>query len=64
MLSNKGWYMEHLIRFMLKKCWDDIDVRNLLRKLSSEMPQEELCNILEEIAAYCLGESDDLPSVV
>ena len=57
--------MEHLIKFMLKKCWDDLDARNLLRKLlSSDMPQEELCRILEEVAAYCLGESDDLPSVV
>jgi len=57
--------MEHLIKFMLKKCWDDLDARNLLRKLlSSDMPQEELCGILEEVAAYCLGESDDLPSVV
>jgi hypothetical protein len=56
--------MEHIIKFMLKKCWEDIDARNLLRKLlHSEMPQEELCRILAEIAAYCLGESDDLPSI-
>jgi CCR4-NOT transcriptional regulation complex NOT5 subunit len=54
-----------LVKFLLRKCWEDVDVRNLLRKLmNSEMPQEELCNILEEIAAYCLGESDDLPSVI
>jgi hypothetical protein len=56
--------MEHVIKFMLKKCWEDIDVRNLLRRLlQSEMPLEELCRILEEVATYCLGESDDLPSV-
>jgi hypothetical protein len=53
-----------LVKLLLKKCWEDIEVRNLLRKLlSSEVPQEELCRILEEVAAYCLGESDDLPSI-
>jgi hypothetical protein len=53
-----------LVRLLLKKCWDDIDVRRVLHQLlQSELPQEELCRILEEVAAYCLGESDDLPSV-
>ena len=53
-----------LIKLLLKKCWEDIDVRNLLRELQlTEMPKEKLCEILEEIAAYCLGESDDLPSI-
>jgi len=53
-----------LVRLLLKKCWEDIDVRNLLRELMrTEVPQEKLCAILEEVAAYCLGESDDLPSL-
>ncbi len=55
---------KYVVRFFLKKCWEDIEVRRLLNELlRSEMPQEELWRILEEIAAYCLGESDDLPSI-
>jgi hypothetical protein len=55
---------QYVVKFFLKKCWEDIEVRRLLNELlRSEMPQEELCRILEEIAAYCLGESDDLPSI-
>jgi len=54
----------HLIKFMLKKCWEDIEVRRMLQQLLHyDMPQD-LCAVLEEIAAYCLGESDDLPSVI
>jgi hypothetical protein len=54
----------NIVRFMLKKCWEDIDVRRLLHQLlRSEMPPEDLYRILEEIAAYCLGETDDLPSI-
>jgi len=49
---------------MLKKCWDDVDARRVLQQLlHSELPQDELCSVLEEVAAYCLGESDDLPSL-
>jgi hypothetical protein len=53
-----------LVRLLLKKCWEDIEVRNLLRQLQREdVPQERLYEILEEVAAYCLGETDDLPSI-
>jgi hypothetical protein len=56
--------MEHMIRLLLKKCWEDLEVRRLLYQLLRyEMPQEELCGVLEEVAAYCLGESDDLPTI-
>jgi len=56
--------MEHVIKLLLKKCWEDIDVRLVLQRLLRyEMPQEETCRVLEEVAAYCLGESDDLPTI-
>jgi hypothetical protein len=52
-----------LVRFLLKKCWEDIEVRRLLQQLLHNEVQDQLCSILEEIAMYCLGESDDLPSI-
>jgi hypothetical protein len=50
---------ENLVEFMRKKCWERREVRRLLQQLSNSKC-DELLRILDEVAAYCLGETDEL----
>jgi len=53
---------ENLIEFLKKRCWERREVRRLLMQLSSSAIDGcELLKYLDEIAAYCLGEADELP---
>jgi len=53
---------ENLIALLRKKCWDKSDVRRLLLQLSRyDADCGELLRILDEVAAFCLGEVDELP---
>ncbi|MFZ8837599.1 MAG: hypothetical protein ACO2PM_01425 [Pyrobaculum sp.] len=60
--------MKYLIRLLYKKCWDDIEVRSYIRRyLLDDLDASEaekllkIFDILDELAAKCLGEVDDLP---
>jgi hypothetical protein len=56
--------MRYLIEFVYKKCWEVREVRQYVRRFLSDdlnYSAEKLLNILDELAAVCLGESDDLP---
>jgi hypothetical protein len=54
--------VEHLIAFMKKRCWERREVRRLLAQLElDEGRAADLLRILDEVAAYCLGETDELP---
>ena len=59
--------MKYLIELLYKKCWDIAEIRYYVRKfllhddLEIEMEIKKLVKILDELAAVCLGESDDLP---
>jgi len=52
---------ENLIEFLKKRCWEKREVRRLLIRLSTSADDCDLLRILDEIAAYCLGETDELP---
>jgi hypothetical protein len=58
--------MKYLVELLYKKCWDT-EVRYYIRKYLLnddavyDMEIEKLAKILDELAAVCLGESDDLP---
>jgi len=58
--------MKYLIQLIYKKCWDIIEVRQYIRLFFSnidldDVDTEKLVSILNDLAAMCLGESDDLP---
>jgi len=57
--------MRYLIELLYKKCWEIFEVRQYVRKYllhdNLEMEIEKLVRILDELAAVCLGEGDDLP---
>jgi hypothetical protein len=56
---------ENLVEFMRKKCWERGEARRLLMQLSSSTIDDcDLLRILDEIAAYCLGETDELPALL
>jgi len=47
---------------MKKRCWERREVRRLLAQLElDEGRAADLLRILDEVAAYCLGETDELP---
>ena len=52
-----------MIEFMKKRCWERREVRRLLAQLPGldEGGAADLLRILDEVAAYCLGETDELP---
>jgi hypothetical protein len=54
---------ENLIQFMRKKCWERREVRRILTQLQHTADCNELLKYLDEIAAFCLGEVDDLPTL-
>jgi hypothetical protein len=57
--------MKYLIELVYKKCWDVSEVRHYIRRfLFDDIEHTEpkkLLEILDALAAVCLGESDDLP---
>ncbi|MFZ8808413.1 MAG: hypothetical protein ACO2PN_09950 [Pyrobaculum sp.] len=56
--------MRYLIELIYRKCWDIAEVRQYIRKFLLDADLErttELLEILDTLAAVCLGESDDLP---
>jgi len=56
--------MKYLVELIYRKCWDDIDIRRYVRQYirdPSDLPSDRLLEILDALAAKCLGESDDLP---
>jgi hypothetical protein len=55
--------VENLIQFMRKKCWERREVRRILTQLQHTADCNELLKYLDEIAAFCLGEVDDLPTL-
>ena len=51
-----------MIEFLKKRCWERREVRRFLLQLSRyDADCNELLRILDEVAAYCLGETDELP---
>ncbi len=57
--------MKYLIQLVYKKCWDVLEVRQYVRQyllgFDDELEPKKLLEILDALAAVCLGESDDLP---
>ncbi len=57
--------MKYLIQLVYKKCWDVLEVRRYVRQYldldDDELEPKKLLEILDALAAVCLGESDDLP---
>ncbi len=58
--------MKYLIELVYKKCWDVLEVRQYIRRFllnndDIDDDPEKLLDILNTLAAICLGESDDLP---
>ncbi len=57
--------MKYLIQLVYKKCWDVIEVRSYIRRFllseSVDIEPQKLLEVLDVLAAVCLGESDDLP---
>jgi hypothetical protein len=55
--------MKYLTQLIYKKCWDDLEIRRYIRKylLNDDIEVEKLIKILDELAAVCIGEADDLP---
>jgi hypothetical protein len=60
-------YMKYLITLLYKKCWDVTEVRQYIRRFLFDddsvenLEPKRLLEILNELAAVCLGETDDLP---
>jgi len=57
--------MKYLVELIYRKCWEIFEVRQYVRKYllhgDLEMEIEKLVKILDELAAVCLGEADELP---
>jgi hypothetical protein len=58
--------MKYLITLLYKKCWDVMEVRQYIRRFlfdvdDAEYEPKKLLEILDALAAMCLGESEDLP---
>jgi hypothetical protein len=56
--------MKYLVTLLYKKCWDVFDVRQYIRRFlldADDIEPKKLLEILDELAAVCLGETDDLP---
>jgi len=56
--------MKYIIELVYKKCWDILEVRQYIRRFlfdDEHIEPEKLLEILDALAAVCLGESEDLP---
>ena len=63
--------MKYLIELIYRKCWDDGELRNYVRTHLMDLDTSDfnqdperlmaVVDVLDALAAKCLGESDDLP---
>jgi hypothetical protein len=58
--------MKYLVTLLYKKCWDVHEIRQYIRRFLFDddiehIEPRKLLEILDTLAAVCLGESEDLP---
>jgi hypothetical protein len=64
--------MKYIIQLIYRRCWEDAELRSYIRMYLSDMMSDDIMkedperlmtiiNVLDMLAARCLGESDDLP---